>query len=209
MTTWKFYDDNALRLFNDYQSIKFRDIFADVESYFLASRGDALDVGSGSGRDSAALFKMGYKVTAVEPSDNMRNLAAENHKHCDITWVNDSLPDLRKITQSLKTFDLIIVSAVWMHLSEYQQERSLFTLFNLLSANGVMIITLRLGPAEPDRQISMVYTEDLVELSKKVGLTVEHISPVNTDSFNRPSVTWQKVVLSKKTLHKCHYSHSP
>lgn len=103
MTTWKFYDDNALRLFNDYQSLNFKDIFSDVESYFLASRGDALDVGAGSGRDSAALFKMGYNVTAVEPSDNMRNLAAENHKHCDITWVNDSLPELRKITQSLCT----------------------------------------------------------------------------------------------------------
>lgn len=34
MTSWKFYDDNAERLFNDYVSLSFYDIFQDVAVFF-------------------------------------------------------------------------------------------------------------------------------------------------------------------------------
>lgn len=45
MTSWKFYDDNAERLFNDYVSLSFYDIFQDVAVFFSNSINTVLDVG--------------------------------------------------------------------------------------------------------------------------------------------------------------------
>ncbi|HCO2088178.1 TPA: class I SAM-dependent methyltransferase, partial [Escherichia coli] len=59
MTSWKFYDNNADRLFADYISLDFYSIFQDVEEFILQSKGVSLDVGSGSGRDAAALDELG------------------------------------------------------------------------------------------------------------------------------------------------------
>lgn len=197
MTTWKFYDDNSERLFSDYISLDFHSIFWDVEKYISESISTVLDVGAGSGRDSAALAKKGFEVVAAEPSDKMRNLASAFYKESKITWLDDSLPLLKNVKKLNKKFDLILVSAVWMHLSEEEQNRSLETLFDLLSSNGKIIITLRLGPPEPDRGIHSVSAEYLLSSATILGLEPVYISQINADSFNRPHIKWQKIVLTK------------
>ncbi|EMV2558002.1 TPA: class I SAM-dependent methyltransferase [Escherichia coli] len=197
MTSWKFYDNNADRLFADYISLDFYSIFQDVEEFILQSKGVSLDVGSGSGRDAAALDELGYKVIAVEPSEKMRNLASSYYKSNHIIWLDDSLPFLHSVKAMNLKFDLILVSAVWMHLSKKEQKISLETLTDLLTLNGRMIITLRLGPPEPDRNINVVNTEELLELASQLGLETLRVTSINKDSFQRNQITWQKVVLSK------------
>ncbi|MBJ8846559.1 class I SAM-dependent methyltransferase [Citrobacter braakii] len=197
MTSWKFYDDNADRLFSDYISLSFNSIFYDVKEYFPESIETILDVGAGSGRDSAALAEKGYRIVAVEPSEKMRNLASTFYTSDKITWIDDSLPLLSTVKKIKVKFDLILVSAVWMHLSETEQNESLETLCELLSHNGKIIITLRLGPPEPDRCIKSVSTQYLLNTASILGLNADYISPVNEDSFNRPLIKWQKIVLSK------------
>ena len=197
MTSWDFYEKNAERLFSDYISLDFETIFSDVERYIGYCHGLALDVGSGSGRDAAALASKGFQVVAVEPSSRMRALAQDYYVGSDIYWVDDSLPLLSKIKSSNKKFDLILLSAVWMHLAEHEQAKSLEVLSSLLTDKGKLIITLRLGPAEPDRNISVVRTDELLELAKKNSLTPVFITELGTDSFKRNEIQWQKVVFSK------------
>ncbi|MHC9009374.1 class I SAM-dependent methyltransferase [Escherichia coli] len=150
-----------------------------------------------SGRDAAALDELGYKVIAVEPSEKMRNLASSYYKSNHIIWLDDSLPFLHSVKAMNLKFDLILVSAVWMHLSKKEQKISLETLTDLLTLNGRMIITLRLGPPEPDRNINVVNTEELLELASQLGLKTLRVTSINKDSFQRNQITWQKVVLSK------------
>lgn len=197
MTSWKFYDDNAERLFSDYISLSFNSIFYDVKEYLPVSIETILDVGAGSGRDSAALAAKGYRIVAVEPSEKMRNLASTFYTSDNITWVDDSLPLLSAVKKIKVKFDLILVSAVWMHLSEAEQNESLETLCELLSHDGKIIITLRLGPPEPDRNIKSVSTQYLLNAAAILGLKADYVSPINEDSFNRPQIKWQKIVLSK------------
>lgn len=197
MTSWKFYDDNSERLFSDYISLNFHSIFHDVKEYFSESINTILDVGAGSGRDAAALAEKGFKIVAVEPSEKMRKLASAFYKSTNITWLDDSLPLLNTVKQTKGKFDLILVSAVWMHLSEEEQNKSLETLLELLSPKGKIIITLRLGPPEPDRDIKSVSTEYLLNSASILGLKPDYISPINEDSFNRPHIKWQKIVLSR------------
>lgn len=197
MTSWKFYDDNAERLFSDYNSLDFKSIFCDVVSYISTSYKKALDVGAGSGRDASALADMGFNVVAVEPSQKMRDLASAYYTSKSISWVEDSLPHLVKLNHLSDEFDLILISAVWMHLSVAEQNESLVTLKRLLSPSGKIIITLRLGPEEPDRGINKICTEDLLDEASKIGLISSHVTSVTDDSFNRPQIKWQKVVLTK------------
>ncbi|MFP2201188.1 class I SAM-dependent methyltransferase [Enterobacter ludwigii] len=197
MTSWKFYDDNAERLFADYISLSFNEIFSDVKHFFSDSIETILDVGAGSGRDSAALAEKGYRVVAVEPSERMRSLASSLYNSENITWIDDSLPLLSIVKKINVKYDLILVSAVWMHLTETEQNESLETLCDLLSQKGKIIITLRLGPQEPDRNIKIVSTQYLLNLAATLGLNADYISPINDDSFKRTQIKWQKIVLSK------------
>ena len=196
MTAWKFYDDNSERLFNDYVSLKFKDIFSDIEQFICNSSGCALDVGAGSGRDSAALSDLGFDVTAVEPSKKMRELAASFYRKNKIKWIDDSLPFLKKIISSKKKFDLILISAVWMHLTSQEQVESLSSLMKLLQPKGNIIITLRLGPKEPDRHIQEINISELLTNALKLGFIIAYVSEIRDDSFNRPHIKWQKVVLT-------------
>ena len=112
-----------------------------------------LDVGSGSGRDAAWLTEMGHEIVAVEPADKLRKKAEQLHPHPSIQWINDSLPTLAEVYKLNLRFDLILVSAVWMHIAPGHRERSFRKLVNLLKPGGALILTLRHGPS-PDERIS-------------------------------------------------------
>jgi SAM-dependent methyltransferase len=75
-----------------------------------------LDVGAGSGRDAAWFAANGYDVVAVEPSDAMLAHARKLHPSSRIHWVSDSLPDLANVRRLGLSFNLILLSAVWMHI---------------------------------------------------------------------------------------------
>ncbi|HBV4557678.1 class I SAM-dependent methyltransferase [Klebsiella aerogenes] len=197
MTSWQQYNDKASSFFNSYIGMSFDEIFSDVAEYLPSSGESCLDIGAGSGRDSAALAMRGLKVTAVEPSDKFRALAKDYHKNLDITWVNDSLPHLKNLSSRNQKFDFILMSAVWMHLPPEDRTLALHTAFNLLNTSGRMILTLRLGPAEPERVIYEISTEEAILKAKEVGFDIEFVNPIKEDGFNRNNVTWQIVVLSK------------
>lgn len=197
MTSWQQYNDKASSFFNSYIGMSFDEIFSDVAEYLPSSGESCLDIGAGSGRDSAALAMRGLKVTAVEPSDEFRALAKDYHKNLDITWVNDSLPYLKNLSSRNQKFDFILMSAVWMHLPPEDRTLALHTAFNLLNTSGRMILTLRLGPAEPERVIYEISTEEAISKAKEVGFDIEFVNPIKEDGFNRNNVTWQIVVLSK------------
>ncbi len=92
-----------------------------------------------------------------------------------------------EVLKNQQTFDLILISAVWMHLSVQERTESLKNLRTLLTPGGHIIITLRLGPEEPDRKIKIINTEELLENASMFGLTVAYVSEIKDDSFNRAS----------------------
>ncbi|MEN4621754.1 class I SAM-dependent methyltransferase [Pantoea agglomerans] len=197
MYSWESYDANAQFYFESYIHLSFEEIFSDVMEYFPLKACRCLDIGAGSGRDAAALAKKGYAVTAVEPSDGMRNLAIKFHEGLPIEWVKDSLPLLSSLASVKDSFDLILMSAVWMHLDEHDRLKSLHTVSKLLCKNGVFILTLRLGNAEPKRNIFKISLDEAIDKAVRNGFIVKYINPVKGDSLNRSSVKWQIVVFSK------------
>lgn len=91
----------------------------------------ALDVGAGTGRDSAWLASLGHQVTTVEPLNAMLQIARQAHEENTIRWVSDALPDLNFIRCENKTFDVIVLSAVWMHLAQEERENAVLIIRSL------------------------------------------------------------------------------
>ena len=84
-----------------------------------------LDVGAGTGRDAAWLAGMGHRVTAVEPTEAMRLRAIKLHPSPLIEWLDDSLPELARVRSGGELFDLILLSAVWMHFDLAQRREAM------------------------------------------------------------------------------------
>jgi SAM-dependent methyltransferase len=92
-------------------------IFCWLEGLLPSSPALILDVGAGTGRDAAWFVGLGYDVVAVEPAAAMRAQAARLHPDQRIRWIDDRLPALTATHRLGLTFDLILLSAVWMHLA--------------------------------------------------------------------------------------------
>ena len=106
-------------MFSQYQSISFENVHNPwIQAIDLQQCKTALDIGAGIGRDTLALKYKKLCVTGIEPSDDLRALG-KAFTGDNITWVNDTLPKLEKVKE--KTFDIILISAVWMHLSPQEQ----------------------------------------------------------------------------------------
>lgn len=154
----------------------------------------ALDVGAGSGRDAAWLAAQGHEVVAVEPSDEMRARAQELHPSPSIQWVGDALPGLSRVYELDYRFDLVLVSAVWMHVAPSQRERAFRKLAGLLRPSGLLVITLRHGPSPDERAMHPVSEQSIRHLARRHALEVVQ-SRASADRLGRDGVEWTTMVL--------------
>ena len=115
-----YYDQKADELFAQYTSLDPAIIHSAWKHLVQETPGLACDIGAGSGRDANWLAEQGWDVIAVEPSEKLRELAAP-HAHPRVSWVDGELPRLKALREAGYRFDLILVSAVWMHLSPNQR----------------------------------------------------------------------------------------
>ena len=116
-----------------------------------------LDLGAGAGRDSKYMAQQGtsnnISVTAIEPAAMLAELGKQHTQGLNVRWLQDSLPDLITVTKQEVSFDLILLSAVWMHIPETQCSRSLRKLANLLKPGGKLVISLRHGSSGDERNM--------------------------------------------------------
>lgn len=146
MPSIPYYDRHAARLADQYESLSFEHVHAGLLDLLPSPASAVLDVGAGSGRDAAWFAANGYDVIAVDSSEAMLAQARQRHPSARVTWLPDSLPDLAKVRRLCLSFDLILLSAVWMHIAPADRERSLRKLATLLAPKGRIAISLRIGP---------------------------------------------------------------
>ena len=125
------------------------------------------------GRDAGWLAARGYEVVAAEPSAAMRSAARARHAHARIRWIDDRLPGLEETIRLGIAFDLILASAVWMHVPPDQRSRAFRKLVLLLKPGGVLALTLRHGPADPERAMHGVSAGEIETLARAHGAAVE------------------------------------
>lgn len=188
------YELHAARLVSQYESLSFEDVHGGLLDMLPSPGGTVLDVGAGSGRDAAWFAAHGYEVVAVEPSEAMISHARKLHPSNRIHWLLDSLPDLPKVRRLGLTFDLILLSAVWMHVAPAERQRSLRKLATLLAPNGRIAISLRIGAPDTERVMYEVSLHELSALAQQFGLRVVRTTE-SQDRLGRAEVSWTNVVL--------------
>ena len=194
-----YYNRNAEQLAEQYDSLDFEQVHGDWFDE-LPSAGMALDVGAGSGRDARFLACHGFEVVAVEPADELRERAQQydvtQTESCNpIHWLDDSLPELNRVQKLQTKFDLILLSAVWMHIAPSQRQRAFRKLSSLLKPNGKMVVSLRHGASPDERTMHPVSTDELAVYAQQQGLSYRVLQPT-ADLQKRPEVEWETVLLT-------------
>ncbi|WP_168427310.1 class I SAM-dependent methyltransferase [Candidatus Colwellia aromaticivorans] len=174
-------------MFAQYQSVSFENVHNSwIQEINFKQCKTALAIGAGSGRDALASKHKKLCVTAIEPSDDLRALG-QAFTGDDVTWLNDTLPKLEKVKG--KIFDIILVSAVWMHLSPQEQTQSLQTISTLLNDNDYLIITLRHGGFSDTRTAFEMDANRTIHEAKQLGLSLI-LSNHEGDKISRDNVSW-------------------
>ena len=170
------YRENAAALAQQYESVTFEGVHRSVMHLFPVSPASVLDVGAGSGRDAAALARRGHRATAVEPTLELRREGQAIHADTGISWLDDALPDLRLIRGTGQRFDLILLTAVWMHLDEDERSRAMASIAALLAPAGMVILSLGHGPVPAGRRMFDVSAQETSALGRLHGLIEVHRS---------------------------------
>ena len=180
------YDEQAKMLVERYEALSFSEVHAWLFPFLPESGGSALDVGAGSGRDAQGLLERGFEVVAVEPSSGMRQEGRKRHPDPAILWIDDALPGLDQLMRRSLSFDFILVSAVWMHVSPEDRPRAFRKLLSLMKPGAVLAMTIRQGPSEPDRPMYEASLSELEKLAKTHGVSILHQS-LEPDPFRPES----------------------
>ena len=188
------YDANADAAAARYEGVSPERLHGWLADLLPAVPAAALDVGAGSGRDAAWLSSRGYDVVAVEPSPRMRMIARERHAEPAVRWLADSLPALRRTLKTGLAFDVILLSAVWMHVAPSDRARAFRKLINLLKPGGLIALSLRHGPAEAARAMHAVSADEIRRLARDHGALVERCV-TDDDHLGRPDVRWTRVAV--------------
>ena len=147
------YANEAEELFRRYEGIPAAGAHRAVLHLVPAAPGRILDIGSGTGRDAAWFAAQGHRVVAVEPTDALRLPAMTLHPSPLIEWLNDSLPELASLRNRGESFDVVMLTAVWMHLDAQQRQRAMPNLAALVREGGTVIMKIRHGPVPVGRRM--------------------------------------------------------
>jgi len=192
------YAEEAEVLLRRYENIKLEDIHKDFLKFLPDPPAQVLDIGCGTGRDAAALAGLGYDVVAVEPVDELRDWASTSHASPRITWINDHLPELEEVAGLHYAFDLILMTAVWMHMDKPQRSSAMPVIAGMLKPGGRLMITTRHGPVPEGRQMFEVSADETINLVRKCGLNEIHVLERQPDKSKHPEVFWTRMAFEKK-----------
>jgi SAM-dependent methyltransferase len=192
------YAEEAAALLVQYESITFQQAQGSILHLIPSSPSRVLDVGAGTGRDAAGFAALGHRVLAVEPTDEFRAAAAVLHPDPNIEWLDDSLPELVRVKARGEAFDLVMLSAVWMHLDEAQRRDAMPNVASLVKPGGMMILSLRYGPVPPGRRMFAVSVEETVRLAESEGLVLTLNRSGQDSALKRPGVSWTRLAFARR-----------
>lgn len=194
------YAEEADDLLVRYEKMQFAEIYERVRNLFPHAPGRVLDIGAGTGRDAAGFVELGYTVTAVEPVAEMREGAKRLHPSPDIEWIDDHLPDLSRIADRKGQYDIVILSAVWMHLDAAERPTALPIIAALMKPGAVLVMSLRHGPVPEGRRMFDVSAEETTLLAAREGLEpcFERHSGSREALNKAAGVTWTRLAFLKR-----------
>jgi SAM-dependent methyltransferase len=193
------YAEQVEELVARYEGIDFPAAHEAVLHLLPAAPASVIDIGAGTGRDAAWLAERGHRVVAVEPTEALRSRAIALHPTPAIDWIDDSLPALRRVHAQRRNFDLVMLTAVWMHLDADERRVAMANVAALVAPAGLVVITLRHGPVPNGRIMFAVSAEETIALAEARGLRLAlHVHAESSQAANRDAgVSWTQLAFRR------------
>jgi SAM-dependent methyltransferase len=185
------YGETADILVKQYESLAFAQVHRHIQHLLPQTPSRVLDIGAGTGRDAAGFSAQGHSVTAVEPTPEMRAHGQRLHGHLPIRWIDDSLPDLVRVQALGERWDVVMLTAVWMHLDREQRESAMANVAGLLKPDALLSLSLRHGPVPAGRRMFEVSPAETRDLAARHGLELVHES--EGPSHQAQNVSWSRL----------------
>lgn len=155
----QYFNQHAEELARQYNAIDRRKVHHDLLAILPRDvRLNILDIGAGSGADAAMFAEMGHHVVAVEPAERLRRIGERHFAEYDICWTNEMLPQMGKLVERHKPYDVITSVGVFQYMEQEQRDESLHKMFSLLAPNGVCQIQYP-TPASREGQFTVAQQE--------------------------------------------------
>lgn len=143
MDSIEFYNKNAADYFDQTVILDMQESL-DRFTELLPEGGSILDLGCGSGRDSAYFMSCGFDVTAMDASEEMCSLASI-HIGQDVLQMTFAEMDFDKV------FDGIWACASLLHVPSNEIEEILSKVIKSMKRNGILFMSFRYGEFEGER----------------------------------------------------------
>ncbi len=143
MDSIEYYDKNAVEYFERTVDINMQSMW-DLFTKQLPEGASVLDLGCGSGRDSAYFISCGFDVTAMDASEEMCDLASI-HIGQDVLHLSFAEMDFNEV------FDGIWACASLLHVPSDEINTILSKVINSLKINGILYMSFRYGEYEGER----------------------------------------------------------
>jgi SAM-dependent methyltransferase len=139
----EYYNQNAAEYFEQTVDIDMQENW-DEFSALLPEGGSILDLGCGSGRDSAHFISCGFDVTAMDASEEMCELASI-HIGQDVLQLSFDEIDFKEV------FDGIWACASLLHVPSNKIDDIFNKVIDSLKVNGVLFMSFQYGDFEGER----------------------------------------------------------
>jgi SAM-dependent methyltransferase len=141
----------------------------------LPERARILDAGCGIGTDAGYLDQLGHRVSGIDLSGKMLDIARQNHPGVEFFWQDLRHPDFRH-----STFDGILAAFSLIHLRKDDVIPTLKRYHRLLKPSGLLFVALQSGrsqevfltePFKPDETtfLNIISTDEAQHILERSG----------------------------------------
>ncbi|OAV10716.1 class I SAM-dependent methyltransferase [Moraxella catarrhalis] len=148
MAVLDFYQTHAKDFFNQTINVDMHNIYQPFLENLPSGKQIISDIGCGSGRDSVFFAKQGFQVMAIDGSQNLIELAKQNHPTID--WQCLAFNEIKNQNWHNK-FTGIWACASLLHVPFDELPNILNDLLEMLKPNGILYASFKYGDSEREK----------------------------------------------------------
>ncbi|BBA35371.1 methyltransferase type 11 [Methylocaldum marinum] len=166
--TIKTYNKEAEKISNQHDRLAPKRLYELVLKFFIPNR-KTLDIGCGSGRDTAWLATNGFDAMGIDASFGMLEQARKRYP--ELTFQQIALPDLAGVSDG--SYSNVLCSAVLMHLEHGSLKAAVKNILRILSQGGILLLSFRgtrnANKRENGKLYETITKEEAIDLFEKEG----------------------------------------
>lgn len=162
----------------------------------LPSNAYILDFGCGSGRDSKYFIEQGYKVKAIDGSEEMCKLAS--------SYINQEVYCMKfEDLKDINTYDAIWACASILHIEKEKLINILSKMITALKDNGIIYTSFKIGEGyniQEGKYYNYLTKDEMIKLLNKLNKNVKLIDYFETlPSTKRKAknTTWGNFIIKR------------